>query len=308
MAAYRDAVRLQPTEVAAHNKLLGVALDRQEKLTEAIAAFREAIRLQPDFADAHNNLGLALDRQRKPTEAIAEFREAIRLDPAGASAYYNLGRALGQQGRFGEAMAEYRAAIRHQPDFAMAPINRRNAVDAIAAYREVIRLQPDDATAYQGLAWALVVSPEGPLTDSYEAVGYARKAVELAPTNATAFRTLALAEYRHGQWARSRTAIERCTALQNGRSAIDWFILALVQWQRGDKDQARIWFDEAVGSMNENAPKDLDLRQLWREAAELLGRPGPAASAIDSPAARVIQTVERRQLVSVPFFPSEKMN
>jgi tetratricopeptide (TPR) repeat protein len=82
LAAYQEAVRVKPADVAVHKNLLGVALETREKLGEAIRAFREAIRLRPEFAEAYKNLGLALGRQGKLVEAIAAFREATRLDPA----------------------------------------------------------------------------------------------------------------------------------------------------------------------------------------------------------------------------------
>ena len=94
MAEYREAIRTRPTDVAANENLLGIAMRCQEKLREAIAAFRESIRLNPDFADAHYNLARTLYRQEKAVEAIPEFREALRLDPAHAAARKELRDAL----------------------------------------------------------------------------------------------------------------------------------------------------------------------------------------------------------------------
>ena len=50
-----------------------------------------AIRLKPDNAEAHNNLGVSLNDQGKLDEAIAEYREAIRLKPEHVEAHNNLG-------------------------------------------------------------------------------------------------------------------------------------------------------------------------------------------------------------------------
>ncbi len=68
------------------------------------------------------------------------------------------------------------------------------------------------------------------------------------------------------------------TALTKGKgaaNAANGFFLAMALWQKGDKDEARKWFDKAVACTKEKDPKDVELRQFWAEAADLLGRPSP---------------------------------
>jgi eukaryotic-like serine/threonine-protein kinase len=77
-------------------------------VSEAIAAYREAIRLQPENAGAHYNLGIALDSQGKVSEAIAAYRDAIRLQPDEAEAHCNLGMALRSQGDYAGSLAMLR--------------------------------------------------------------------------------------------------------------------------------------------------------------------------------------------------------
>jgi Flp pilus assembly protein TadD len=59
-------------------------------LPEAEAAYREAVRLAPSNADYHNKLGLALRAQNKTAEARAAFAQAVRLDPKNAAYQANL--------------------------------------------------------------------------------------------------------------------------------------------------------------------------------------------------------------------------
>ena len=122
---------------------------------------------------------------------------------------------------------------------------------------------------------ALAKSPGHPRQDYDQAVAHAQKAVELAPKNGDIFNTLALAEYRLGHWVESIAASERSVALRNGGDADDWFVLAMAHWQKGDKVEARNWFDKAVAWIKEKNPKNGELRQFWAETAELLGQPGP---------------------------------
>jgi hypothetical protein len=60
-------------------------------------------------------------------------------------------------------------------------------------------------------------------------------------------------------------------ALRKGGDSFAWFFLAMAHWQRGDKKQARQWYDTAVRWMEKNKPQDDELRRFRAEAAALLG-------------------------------------
>ena len=49
---------------------MGLALQEQGKLDEAIEAYNKALSLKPDYAEAYNNMGNALQEQGKLDEAI----------------------------------------------------------------------------------------------------------------------------------------------------------------------------------------------------------------------------------------------
>src|SRR5262249_12293251 len=133
--------------------------------------------------------------------------------------------------------------------------------------------------------WEMVRSPKAPEHYYVEGLRYARKAVELETKNANFANTLAVAEYRSGHWAESIAASERSMELTKGGNAADRFFLAMAHWQKGEKDEARKWFDKAVARTNEEEPKNAELHQFWTEAAELLGSPGPDAPRAGSPTA-----------------------
>jgi tetratricopeptide (TPR) repeat protein len=110
---------------------LGLALEKQGRLGEAVAAFRQAVGLKPDFAWAHCDLGVVLWKQGRRGEALAALRNAVRLQPGFATAHYNLGNVLVysfgnvliDKGRLDEAVAAYRRAIDLKPDLAEAHCN-----------------------------------------------------------------------------------------------------------------------------------------------------------------------------------------
>ncbi len=101
---------------------LGVVLDRENQLDEAIAEHRKAIDLDPKFASPHCNLGAILCDGKKHDYdgAIIELRQAIDLDPKYATAHNNLGTALSGKNRLDEAIAEYRKAIDLDPKYGAA--------------------------------------------------------------------------------------------------------------------------------------------------------------------------------------------
>ena len=105
-----------------------------------------------------------------------------------------------------------------------------------------------------------------------------RKAVELAPNDSYSYVTLALAEYRLGNWSESLAASSHSLALIKSGDPSSWFLMSLAHWQRGEKDEARRRFDQGAMWMREREVKNPTPRRLWSEAAELLGQPGPDAA------------------------------
>ena len=56
---------------------MGVTLQEQGKLDEAIEAYKKAISIKPDYAEAYNNMGIALKEQGKLDEAIEAYTKAF---------------------------------------------------------------------------------------------------------------------------------------------------------------------------------------------------------------------------------------
>ena len=73
---------------------MGVTLQDQGKLEEAIEAYNKALAIKPDYAEAYYNMGIALQDQGKLEEAIEAYNKALAIKPDYAEAYYNMGNAL----------------------------------------------------------------------------------------------------------------------------------------------------------------------------------------------------------------------
>jgi len=119
----KRAIALLPEDAVTHNNL-GMALLVLGRLTEAETNFRKAITITPDYGKALVNLGTLLRLQGKLEESESCCRRALKIDPCDASAYIYLGNALEDQGKLSEAQAcYYHADMAHEPRRAVAHSN-----------------------------------------------------------------------------------------------------------------------------------------------------------------------------------------
>ncbi|MBF0179596.1 MAG: FkbM family methyltransferase [Magnetococcales bacterium] len=158
LAAFRDAVRLQPDHVQAWLRL-GLLLHRQKRMPEAESALREAIRLGVENGEAHGDLGVLLYECQRLDEAEAAFREAIRRQPDDIASLANLAVLLMERSAPVEAESLLRAALRLRPDdpglyfkLGSALWGQLRATEALEALRECVRLDPDHAEAHYQLS------------------------------------------------------------------------------------------------------------------------------------------------------------
>jgi tetratricopeptide (TPR) repeat protein len=95
----------------------GLALDRAGKPSEALAAFQDAVRLNPNSAEAHLNLGKEDLADGHLNEGITELQEALRLNPGNRQATRLLSQAYRRAGdatnaaKFAEVSREAPAAV-----------------------------------------------------------------------------------------------------------------------------------------------------------------------------------------------------
>jgi serine/threonine protein kinase/tetratricopeptide (TPR) repeat protein len=280
---YTAALALRPHNPGACVNL-GNALREMGDLDRAIAAYREALDGHPDYRGARAQLVRTLERKGDMNGAIAELRAGIRFGDHAVDHLY-LGDALFRGGRRDEAIECYRKAIALEPKhgdahyhLGLALLEQRKGLskaiasfqNAIACYHWEIELHPDNGFSRNGLAWFLVTCPYVPLRDPIEGVKQAQKAVELLPNYGNAWNTLGTAYYCARSWKEAIAALEKSMQLHKGRDGYDWFYLAMVHWQLGDKEKARQWFDRAGQWMDKNMPKDKELGRIRAEAAELL--------------------------------------
>ena len=127
---------------------LGLAQSEQN-LGEAIKTFRRVLDRAPRHTLARYNLALALQRADRLPEAIAELDRAIGIEPR-PEAYYTLGVIYWHQGNLDRAIAALTDAVAAQPGYASAHYtlgavlkDRKDWTKAAESLRRAIALRPD---------------------------------------------------------------------------------------------------------------------------------------------------------------------
>jgi tetratricopeptide (TPR) repeat protein/serine/threonine protein kinase len=181
----RVALAIRPGTATVHC-CLGIALEDQGKLDEAVDAYQKAIALDPNYADPYSNLGLVLRALKKLEEAKIACHKAIELDPKSAAAHNNLGTVLSDQGKLDKAIVAYHTAIKIDPKVALFHSNLGNALleqkkldEAVDACHKAIELDPKYAQAHGNLGNAL--KAQGKLDKAIDAY---HKAIKLDPKKA----------------------------------------------------------------------------------------------------------------------------
>jgi tetratricopeptide (TPR) repeat protein len=214
---------------------LGIMLDRQGKVQEAIGHYERALRLKPDLAEAHNNLGGDLAGQGKVQEAIGHYEQALRIKPGDPEAHNNLGVALTEQGKVQEAIGHYEQALRIWPDYAnvrcnlgLALMGQGRLQEANDQFEQVLRLKPDSAEAQ--FNWGLALAQTG---KPQEAIGHFEQALRLKPDSAEAHYNLGLVLMGEGKLPEAIHHYERVLQINpNDAEAHNNLGLALVQLGR----------------------------------------------------------------------------
>ncbi len=221
-----------PPGRAQHCFDLGIALQSQGNLDEAIENFRKAILIKPDFVGAYINLGLACEAQGKLDAAVETFRKAVSLNPDNADIYFNLGNVLKKQGRAGEAIDLFRKTIALNPKDAEAYYNMGNALQdtgeldgAVNSYRSAIMLNPGYSDAHNNLG-----NTFQKLGKFGDAIASYRDALKLNAGNAEALNSLVNALLHSCDWGQYDTYVKQIIkAVEQGRLVLPFLFTEISQ-------------------------------------------------------------------------------
>ncbi|QGJ68883.1 UDP-glucose:protein N-beta-glucosyltransferase [Planctomycetales bacterium 10988] len=115
LTCHQKAVEYAPKSAEAHNDL-GINYAQLGQLAMAGQHFSQAVKESPDHVNAWMNLGSAFLQQNEPVKAESAFRHTICLSPESAEGHFRLGSMLQQQQRIVEAVVSLQHAIKYRPN------------------------------------------------------------------------------------------------------------------------------------------------------------------------------------------------
>jgi len=213
---------------------------------------------------ALSNLGLVLDQQGRVEEAIVNYQKALKIDANDAMVHANLGRALIRQGRVEKAIVHCQKALEIEPRLAMAHTNLANGLirqgrteDAITHYRKALEIDPGDASAHDNLGKALFQTGE-----VEEAINHYRRALEIDANYDPAHDHLGQALFRQGKIDSAITHCQKAIEIRKaalGEMHLDYAAslnnLAFIYLSTGEYRLAEPLCRQAVGILKEVLPE-----------------------------------------------------
>jgi tetratricopeptide (TPR) repeat protein len=215
-------------------------LENSGDVDAAIKEYQQALRINPKNVHAHQRLGFLLyNAKRNLEEGLAQTTEALRLNPNDGCAHFDLGMALRYQGELGKAVLHLAKALELMPD----GFDRRyNPVDMHIALSEAlvangepgraatiltraVSLNPQSARAHYLLALALAA--QGLIEEPAKHYSTARS---LQPGIDTMPDLHILLSVNHEKAGQFRAALESAqTALQLARATGDEHLIQLAK-------------------------------------------------------------------------------
>jgi tetratricopeptide (TPR) repeat protein len=132
----------------------GLALERSNRIAEAVDAYRSSIKSYPYLSEAHNALGFYYQRSGLLAKAAEEFRTVANLAGDFLS-FFNLGYILVELERYEEALEVFERCLSFDPDdsathFELALIHyaRGDYQAALDHLQRPLRSYPDDWEIY----------------------------------------------------------------------------------------------------------------------------------------------------------------
>jgi TolB-like protein/DNA-binding winged helix-turn-helix (wHTH) protein/Flp pilus assembly protein TadD len=251
IAAYTEAIRLDPNFALAYAGLsealsqytqeLTTGAAAREGLARAEADARHAIALAPELAQAHLALGYVFEGRLDFERASQEYERARALAPGSAKVLAMSGHFAAQMGKTTEALATLRYAAMLDPlardghlPLAGALYLARRYEEAVAAFTETIQLIPDYKYSYTGRGLALYALGD---------LQSARASCEIHPDIWASQKCLPIVYDKLGRHSDAQAALAKFKSAWGEDYAYEY---ATIYAQWGDRTQALELLEKAV--------------------------------------------------------------
>jgi tetratricopeptide (TPR) repeat protein len=278
---YPDKPQLRVHRAWSYSHLAAVLI-ASKQLDEAEKAYRNAIAAWGKLADHHNVaynsdlLGFLLNERGKFSQAAHAFRQAMtlwqKLHADSGNEDYRRYASLSHAWLI-QALAAQARQI--EKDGTLSDGDRREKAQACrtearALVQDGLKQGLQTPVSVNNTGWGLATDLNPANRDPALAIELAKLAVEREPKQGRWWNTLGAAQYRARDWKAAIEALNKSMELRNGGDSFDWFFLAMANWQLGEKEKARTWFDQAIQWMDKHQSQNEELRRFRGEAAELL--------------------------------------
>jgi len=147
----------------------GYVFETGGEIERAMAEYAAALRINPRNAHAHQRLGaLYLNVKHDAAQGLPHTQEALRLNPGDGCAHFDLAQALSREGKFGPAIEHVEKAIELMPEgfgrdyqpadmqceLGQARVAQQQPAAGAAALEKALALNPKHGLARYWLAFA----------------------------------------------------------------------------------------------------------------------------------------------------------
>lgn len=197
-------------------KVLGLSLQRQGRLSEALIAMQKAVELTPSDAEAQINYAATLHEQGLLPEAISNYRQVLVIDPENIAANNSLAVILHNLGLYTEAESYLCKAVELAPNAIDALVNlalnlqaQGRVVEAEGYFRQAIDINPNVAKLHYLLSIDLKIQGRLP-----EAAISCHQALVLDPNYFEAYGNLGAIFFDQGLFAEAEVCFANAIAVK----------------------------------------------------------------------------------------------
>ena len=194
---------------------------QSQQWQETIQACAQALALNQQLPQAHKLMGDALQKTNKVKEAIGYYREAIRLQPHFAEVYANLGSLYAQQQEYHLATSHYQQALKINPDLTavkrlLKRVARLQQSDRDEINSQTVKATTEPTTLDNCLQQADSLQERGELQ---AALKQYLEVAKLRPQRVETYREIIKLCEKLGLWADAAKYCRLILRLNNGNSS-----------------------------------------------------------------------------------------